>query len=137
MVDSASSLITGTVRTGREAVIPLQLIGSGGQIEEIEAVIDTGFNGFLTLPATLTTLLGLPFHHEEEALLADGEPVLFAVYTSTLSETGQRERFSRWRLVGMLSSAWPSLRATASRSTPSMTAAWRLNLSPDQPDRRR
>jgi clan AA aspartic protease len=57
------------------------LIGTGGQIEEIEAVIDTGFNGFLTLPATLTALLGLPFHHEEEALLADGEPVLFAVHS--------------------------------------------------------
>jgi clan AA aspartic protease len=73
-------MIGGTVSVDREAVIPLLLIGPSGQTEQISAVIDTGFNGFLTLPATLTTLLGLPFHHEERALLADGEHVFLSVY---------------------------------------------------------
>ena len=37
-------MITGTVTSHREAIIRLIVRGPSGQEEEIEAVIDTGFN---------------------------------------------------------------------------------------------
>jgi hypothetical protein len=43
-----------------EAIIPLRLQGPAGPERVINAIIDTGFNGFLTLPLALVTALGLP-----------------------------------------------------------------------------
>ena len=46
-------MITGAVNANREATIRLVMSGSSGQQHEIEAIIDTGFTDFLTLPPTL------------------------------------------------------------------------------------
>jgi predicted aspartyl protease len=62
-------MILGVVRDGREPVVRLVLIGAAGQTEEIEAVIDTGFTGELTLPSSVTALLGL-----QSPLLPTGGP---------------------------------------------------------------
>ena len=43
-------MIERSVNAAYEAVISLSLRGPSGQAQEIDAVIDTGFNGFLTLP---------------------------------------------------------------------------------------
>ena len=43
-------MITGVVTANYEATIPLVVHGAHGQQETIEAVIDTGFTGSLTLP---------------------------------------------------------------------------------------
>ena len=43
-------MITGTVTSDREAVISLEVIGLDDGRQTVAAVIDTGFNGFLTLP---------------------------------------------------------------------------------------
>ena len=51
-------MIVGRVNAYREAVISLIVEGSGGRRREIDAVVDTGFNGYLTLPATLMQELG-------------------------------------------------------------------------------
>jgi predicted aspartyl protease len=50
-------MITGIVTGAREAVISLTVRGPNGQEQEIEAVIDTGFDGSLTLPLALITAL--------------------------------------------------------------------------------
>ena len=46
-------MIEGVVNSAYEAVIPLSLQGPAGQTQQVEAVIDTGFTGFLTLPPSL------------------------------------------------------------------------------------
>lgn len=43
-------MMTGVVTSNRQAVIELTLRSTGGQMNTVEAIIDTGFNGFLTLP---------------------------------------------------------------------------------------
>ena len=43
-------MITGVVNADHEATIQLVIQGDHGQQETIEAVIDTGFTGSLTLP---------------------------------------------------------------------------------------
>ncbi len=77
-------MITGTINADREATIRLMVRGPGGQEQEIEAVIDTGFNGFLTLPPTVVTTLGLPRLGRGRAILANGSQDLFDVYEVTV-----------------------------------------------------
>ena len=82
-------MIEGTVNAQLEAVIALRLAGPDGQTREIEAVIDTGFNGFLVLPPTLAADLELPIVGDSEAVLADGSEATFDVYGVSLLWDGQ------------------------------------------------
>ena len=68
-------MIQGEVNTAYEAVITLSVQGPEGQAREVDAVVDTGFTGFLTLPPALVTELGLPFETTGHATLADGSEV--------------------------------------------------------------
>ena len=52
-------MIAGTVNAAREARIPLTLRAPLGTTHEIDALIDTGFDGFLTLPPSVIVALGL------------------------------------------------------------------------------
>ena len=55
-------MITGVVTNDRQAVIHLTARGPAGQEQEIEAIIDTGFDGWLSLPSSLVAGLGLVWH---------------------------------------------------------------------------
>ena len=52
-------MIEGVVNTHYEAVVRLSLLNSSGQTRDIDAVVDTGYNGFLTLPPVLVAELEL------------------------------------------------------------------------------
>ena len=43
-------MIEGAVNAARQAVVGLPLRGPSGRALEVEAVVDTGFDRFLTLP---------------------------------------------------------------------------------------
>ena len=70
-------MIEGVVNSAFDAVVNLVIRGSSGRAREIEAVIDTGYKGFLTLPPELIAELGLPFVTRGTAFWADGEEVRF------------------------------------------------------------
>jgi predicted aspartyl protease len=55
-------MITGTVSSRHEAIVALTVAGPLGERVPIQAVVDTGFNGYLTLSPDLVAALGLPFH---------------------------------------------------------------------------
>ena len=67
-----------------EAVVHLLLLDSSGQARDIEAVIDTGFNGFLTLPPALVAELGLIRLGQKSLLLANGSRDIFDTYGVTV-----------------------------------------------------
>lgn len=82
-------MIEGAVNIAYEAVIPLRLQGPEGLARDIEAVVDTGYSGFLTLPATLVTELKLPFAYVGWAFLANDDEVSFDVHDVTVLWDGQ------------------------------------------------
>ncbi len=80
-------MITGKVTVNREAVIELEVAGPAQQPRRIQAVIDTGYNGYITLPSHLITALQLPFVGHRRGMLADGSVVLLDVFSRQLSGT--------------------------------------------------
>lgn len=67
-----------------EAVINLGILDASNQVYEFSAVIDTGYNGSLTLPANVISKLGLPSIGRRRAILADGSEVLLKKYHATV-----------------------------------------------------
>ena len=93
-------MIEGFVNARLEAVVTIPLQSPAGQTLEVDAVIDTGFNGYLTLPATLVADLELPVVGEGEAVLADGSEAAFEVYGVTVVWNDQ-PRFVESAAVGV------------------------------------
>ncbi len=87
-------MITGVVTPDRQAVIRLMVRGPAGQEHEIEAIIDTGFDGWLSLPPSLIVLMGLVWRQRGRALLADGRESVFDIYEATVVWDGQARRIA-------------------------------------------
>jgi len=86
-------MIEGTVAGGIEAILPLELMKSDGGIEQIEAVVDTGFTGDLTLPPSLVRELGLEEVSTNEITLADGSTTEVPVFAAPINWFGTRKVF--------------------------------------------
>ena len=100
-------MIEGVVNAAHEAVVTLHLQAPEGRTRAVEAVIDTGYSGFLTLPTELVTELGLPFAYMGQALLANDAQVAFDVHYVTVLWDGQprdieADATGSTPLVGML-----------------------------------
>ena len=61
-----------------------------GQPYEIDTVVDTGFDGWLTLPPHFIATLGLTWKRFGHAILADGSHILTNVYEATVQWDGQQ-----------------------------------------------
>jgi clan AA aspartic protease len=77
-------MITGVVNARLEATIRLPIRAADGTEREVEGVIDTGFNGSLTLPPTIIASLGLAWRSRGSAILANGRIEQFDVYAATV-----------------------------------------------------
>lgn len=82
-------MIEGAVNAAYEAVVPLAVRGPAGNVRHLEAVIDTGYNGFLTLPPVVVSELELPFVTIGQALLADGSEATLDIHSVTVLLDGQ------------------------------------------------
>ena len=65
-------MIVGHVNSRREAIIQLAVLGERNQRQGVKAIIDTGYTGFLTLPAAIIDTLELTWFMQEEGFLGDG-----------------------------------------------------------------
>lgn len=52
-------MITGTVNAHREAILRLAVFDAGSNQFPSDAVVDTGFDGWISLPPVLIATLGL------------------------------------------------------------------------------
>lgn len=85
--------IVGRVNASHEAIISLH-VGGFGNRHRIDAVVDTVFNGFLTLPARLVQELDLVWRRRGRAMLADGTDSLFDIYEATVMWHGRPRRIA-------------------------------------------
>ncbi len=76
-------MIAGTV-VNSEARISFTLRGSGGRERQIEAIVDTGYTGSLTLPPSVIAALGLLWQGSDRAPLADGSRCLVDEFEATV-----------------------------------------------------
>ena len=82
-------MIECVVNAAHEPLVVLVVQGPSGQANEIEAIIDTGFTGFLTVTPALATELGLALEGTSRATLADGSEVPSDVYDVAVLGDGQ------------------------------------------------
>jgi len=83
-------MIVGAMNAQREAIVRLVVVGSRGQERQIEAVLDTGYTGSLTLPSAVVSDLDLPFRGRGNALLGDGSESEFDIHEATIAWAGER-----------------------------------------------
>ena len=77
-------MISGFVNAILEVVIQFPIEDSAGQQVDIHAAVDTGFTGWLTLPLSMISGLGLVWHSKRILMLADGTTQRFDAYQATV-----------------------------------------------------
>jgi clan AA aspartic protease len=77
-------MITGIVNAHLEATLRLTLRGPNGHTRSVNAVVDTGFDGRLTLPPALIGYLGLAWDRRGRAILADGSESVFDIFVGVV-----------------------------------------------------
>lgn len=77
-------MLTGHVTAENEAIVRIQVVGPAGQICPVEAAIDTGYDGFLTLPVSLIHELDLPYVGTARATLGDGNQVRMTLFRAAV-----------------------------------------------------
>lgn len=77
-------MIHGVVNARREATLSIVVGNGNGKKQLTDAVIDTGYNGFLTLPSKIITALDLPWNASDLLTLGDGSEALFDLYAATI-----------------------------------------------------
>ncbi len=84
-------MIIGRITVNREVIVELEVVSSSHENENVEAVIDTGFNGYLILPIDLVNHLELQPAGNRRATLGDGTTVVLEVFLAKVIWHG-RER---------------------------------------------
>jgi clan AA aspartic protease len=77
-------MITGIVNEEFEPIISISLRDADGNIYTQDAIVDTGFNGWLSLPPYLIDRLNLNWKRRGRAILGDGSECVFNVYEAMI-----------------------------------------------------
>jgi clan AA aspartic protease len=75
-------MINGDINSNLEAVISLEIIVQNRKRRQIDAVIDTGYNGYLTLTPALVANLRLTWLDRGSGTLADDSEIAFDIYVA-------------------------------------------------------
>jgi clan AA aspartic protease len=81
-------MIHGVVNQSCEAILPT-VVKNDTRTQLVDAVIDTGFSGFLTLPSSTISSLDLIWKGRDIATLGDGTSCIFEVYIAVVIWDGQ------------------------------------------------
>lgn len=81
----------GHVTADGRAHVQISVVGAAGSVQEIEALLDTGFNGAVALPPEQIAALGLTQRSKTTVVLASGERRTVPTYRATV-QFGGKER---------------------------------------------
>jgi clan AA aspartic protease len=84
-------MMFGVVNNNCEAIIKVAVGHVGSPKITVDAVIDTGFTSFLSLPPSVITDLDLPWHYRDVGVLGDGSEVIFEIYKASVIWDGQNQ----------------------------------------------
>ena len=82
-------MIIGVVNAHTEATIRLPVRAADGREQELEVILDTGFNGSLTLPPAMIASLGLQWRTRGLVMLANGTEDSGDIYAATIIWDGR------------------------------------------------
>ena len=82
-------VIIGTVDARLNAIVNIALLGRNSRRQTVEVVIDTGFDGYLTLPYQVVARLEFPWVRSQTVILGDGNPQPCDVYDGEISWNNQ------------------------------------------------
>ncbi len=77
-------MITGIVNADFEPIISISICDSNGKIYTEDAIVDTGFNGWLSLSPDLIAQLNLRWKRRGRAILGDGSECVFNIYEAVV-----------------------------------------------------
>ena len=83
-------MIQGQVTSRLEAVNRVTIRGVSAPSQTVDAVIDTGFSGYLSLPPATITALRLPFAEARVYSLGNNAEVIFDLYEAVIIWDGQQ-----------------------------------------------
>jgi clan AA aspartic protease len=84
-------MMLGVVSNNCEATIKVAVGRTDLPKITVDAIIDTGFTSFLSLPLSIITDLGLPWHYRDVGTLGNGSAVVFEIYKAAVIWDGQNQ----------------------------------------------
>jgi clan AA aspartic protease len=99
-------MISGIVTSNNEASIRFHIADGSGQSQPIDAIIDTGFAGFMSLPITNVAVLGVPWIFRDRVQLIDGRVILVDIFSAIAIWNGKTrminvQALGTYNLIGM------------------------------------
>lgn len=85
-------MMTGRVNARREPMLSVTVRGPTGISRTVDALVDTGFAGELTLQPSLIRVLALPWRSRDYLVLADGSIAWFETYVADIDWNGGTRR---------------------------------------------
>lgn len=83
-------MIRGRVSGDARALVTVEILDGAGCPRPLDVILDTGFTGYLTLPAEHIVRLGLPSVGRRTFELANGELFEFEAHLASVSWHGRR-----------------------------------------------
>lgn len=77
-------MITGMVNGEFEPIIPISICDSDGNVYTQDAIVDTGFNGWLSLSPDRIAQLNVRWKRRGRAILGDGSECVFNIYEAVV-----------------------------------------------------
>ena len=99
-------MIEGRINSQYEPIITIRVSGPNGTPIEVDAVIDTGFNGFLCLPLEVVESARMPYLYSTTARMADDQDRTMRLHQAEVdwdgsSKTVEAHASGATALVGM------------------------------------
>ena len=93
-------MIRGVLNDDREPMVVVEISNGDGAFHSIEALLDTGFSGDLTLPPDTVSRLGLEYENRTPLHLAGGQEIESAVHLGFVKWLGQERKINVLAMEG-------------------------------------